>query len=845
MFKLKGEVTIIKVDSRTQQITQVIKQENLIPDKTLLELLDWEPSYNYFGGRRVSISTSTEAPAYDRSTVNQIIATGYIPASVVSPVWLEDVEPPYGIIKNRIDFINSPRTFNTVAITALSSNNNSNNLTTNAAAYLLLTLPCTQGEFEFLDIQYRIQILPGSEQGFLNKKVIRYDFGRALFGKGRCILSYLYANWCKPSTSIYDGLYLGGDFNGVFGYVEGFIARLNINAGPFGWVSGMVVDNHYKFKYILKYNRDTQIGKIFNSMLQGYDNRYFIAYTANSFKYKEEPFQTGFWHLLNATSPFFDATFAGSSKGRIYLSGTWNGKLPELYKITIKAGGVTGTATYNLAVRKHLGFEGNNYNDASVATQFRNPHLPSADKQHGWREENNDILRWSNTSVVQYDLRGVTLIDVFDGTYTNWELTTTPSLTATKIRQVAVDTINQKIYVGCRDTGLWVINVTTNTIEHPLSSPCYGVDVGRNNLAVAIVQGGVYTSADWTTSVPFSYSAITTNWSRVWFLRIDPENINDQIAFVIDNSGINQIVWHQLNNNITTPGYQGSEIKKYPASFNVSDVGSFWAAQRSRFVFAENSINVLSGTISEKTLQHSIFGNDNYYQVSFYKNALITYDGLLGANNVVLNNYNSLPILRSPCSLHLDSGIILCSRFMRQLFSDNIYCWDNYGWDGSNWIKDNPNPKTTHTSTDTLINGLTIRFEDGAAAPQFAQNEYFTQGVNYGLLKDNATTIESYTSQWYSRDVDFNATFTGTIPISAPYNLTLITILDSPDFLRIETDTPQLHEFKINGVLVTAIYTNAEAPGPNEVTLNGNGVLRFNSADAGKSFNAKFTYVKI
>jgi hypothetical protein len=847
MFKLKGEVEIIKTNFFTGEVTAVITQENLIPDNTLLELLNWEVPSNYFGSKRISISSQTDAPNYNNATVNNIIATGYIPNNITSPIWIETVEPPYGIIKNRIDFIGLARTFYTVALTNLNPNNDSPDETATAGAYLLLTLPCTQGEFEYLDIQYRIQFIAGFGQGFLDEKTARYDFGRAVFGLGNFKISYLYANLCKVPTSVYDGFYLGGELSN-FGELGSYIARFNpvFVDSAIGWNSGTVVADHFKFKYSLSFNRDTQVGRIFNAMLQGFDNLGFKAYSIATFKYNEEPFQTGFWHSSGAVSPFFDASFTGSSNGKIYLSGTWIGGFPELYKINIASSGATNVASYSFSLRKHLGFVDNTYVDRDVATPFRNPHLASASKQHGWREENNDVLRWSNTQVVQYDDTGVTLIDVLNGNYTNWEVATTPSLPATQIRQVAVDLVNQKIYVGCRTTGLWVIDVAINTITNQLSAPCYGVDVGRNNVAIALVDGGLYSSANWGSPVTFTYMGITdSNWNKTWFLRADPENINDQIAIIFDNAGTNQVCWYQFSDLSAAAGYAGGEIKKYPASLNVSDTGSFWAIQYGRLIWGDNFITGLSYSISAKTLEHSIFGNDNYYQVSFYNDGLITLDTLLDINNIPINSYLGLQhLFNSPYSLHLDSGIILCSKFMRQLFTDNVYCWQNYGWDGTNWVKDNPGSKTTHTTPDAIINGLTIRFQDGDSLPQFVATDFFTKGVNWGLLKDNATSIDSYVSQWYTRDVVFNALFSGTIPSAEPYTLTL-DAASLPEFLRLETDTPQLHEFKIMSILVVAVYVNGEPPGPNEVAINSNGIVTFNSVDAGKTFNAKYTYIKI
>lgn len=851
-MKITGSVEIRRVNSITGEIVEVIKQNNLIPAASLLGVLDWNGSFRYFGDRRISISTSTTTPTIFNSTLTNIIATGYIPTNVTSPTWHPAIDPPYGQIQNRIDFTGASRTFNSVGLTGLQPGNNQGSVSTTTFAYLKLDTPCTQGATEFLDIFYRIEFTnSGGGQGFLGNNA-RYGFGERLLTSPSG--NFITTGEFGMSAGFVSPFNLNLTYDGMFANSGNYLYFSQPGSGTMGWGSGSgAVDSHYKWKYVASHNRDTYVGNIYNSFFQGAGLQTRKAYTASKIDYPQEPFQTGFWHSSTATSPFFDASHPGTSNGIPTLAGNWTGKLPELFKLTITATGAVGVATYRLSVRKHLGFNGSNYTDLVVGTPFRNPNAAAHPRHHGWRKENNDLLRWSNTQIVQYDDTGVTLLDIFDGTFTTWDSLSTPVLGATQIRQVAVNPANNLIYVACRNNGLYIINTSLNTVTLQLNNPCYGVDVGRNGRTFAITNGGLYSSNNWATPETFSFTGISDgNWSRVYFLKADPENVNDQIAIVADNAGATnrRIVWWQASNSTAVLGYEGGELKKYPASLDVSNTGSFWAGGMNwlsrplKFTYGTTTVADLgpNGSLVGEQFTHSLWGNDYYFKIDFFNGNLITADRLISPANTSVVTYTFLG--NTPTILHLDSGIVLYAS-MRQLFTDNAYCWTDYGWNGSAWVAGNPNSKTTHAGAEALINGITVAWANGANPPHFTATNYFTQGICYGLWKDNATSLD-YSSAWYSIPVIFNQPVNLTIPSTAPYTLTLTDATTHPTFIRIETDTPQLHKFTINGVAVTQIYTNGAVPAPGEISMvsSGNGVLTFNAADSGKTLGGTYTWLK-
>lgn len=838
MLKLKGIVTIILVDSITGS-RRVIEKTNLIPANTLLELAAWKVG-GYFSSCNISISSQTITPSLSNHTLTEILATGY---QVESPTWNPTIDPPFGQLHQRIDFIGESRVFNTIGLTRLTANNNYGNpgIDSTTYAYLLMDTPCTQGETEVIDIYYRIQFVDAGGQGFINNDKVRYDFGKSLFSNIQFFINELYTTISNTPPLTYNALAPTFEFdnNGNPTGIAGYNYEFNF---PIGWSSGVRVDSHYKFKYTLTKTREEDIGLIYNTLFQGVSDDNSEVYTTNPFTYLEEPFQTSFWHSDNANTPFFDPSTFGNSNGMIYLSGNWQGSFPELYKIEIVTSGNTSIATYKFSIMKHVGFNGNNYTSRLSRIPFLNSIKQPAPGIHGWQELSFDKLFYGTTKLVQYDSTGVTLIDLMSGAYSNYD--STNGLNANSISQVAVDPANSKIYVGCRNTGLWVINTLTNTLTHPLNNPCYGVDVGRNGIVFAIVNGGLHSSSNsFTTPLTFSVAEVNNSWSNVYFLKADSQHINNQLAILYDaGSSIKKIAWHEASSNTTTQGFGETFLRTYPASLKCTEEGSRWYFFLPDANFAQIDFNAVFYNIQYSAYNRFINGVF-YSKVCTYKDSIITPFGIEGGT---FTYTFSQSVDNTVLVLPLDSGIALTSLGLRQLFNGDAPAWTNYGWNGSSWVKDNSGAKTTHTTNQTLINGLQIRFENGTASPQFTATNYFTQGVNKGLLKDNATDI-TYSSAYYTIPAVFDNPVQGglSVPASSPYEVTL-SATTQPGFIRIETDSLELAKLTIAENPVLKVYNDGTPPAPQEVSLDptGNGIVTFNSADAGKAVGGVYSYLR-
>ncbi len=855
MVKLSGRVRIEFTDLEGRETRSPVEQSNVIFSSTLLRMLAYD-AYSIFnegGYTAIALIGDSSAPDPGFPFWTDQIVTGYIAGGVTSPIWYESVTPNFGEIQNRIDAPSTPRTFHSVGLVGYNAR----------LCRTLLTIPCTQNLFEVLNIYYQIQVENISGQR-LSSRFTR-DFGGRLFAQKYCTHHVLGTSYCDVPAQAYIDIQQNSEL-----ITNNFQARQ--------WDSTNIINSHYKYKESVLFqirqsgisgNQDECVGYIFNSMLTGQSNyiganEHFVsaytegtnsAYRISKYKSKtvnidpskpvfQPPFQKIWTHRAGSSVPFFDVNNAAIGSSYPNTHGDWTGRWPELYKFNITANGDMGAATYNFSKRLHLGFNGNAYSDRTVICPFRNPNTPAATGMHGWRYEDNDLLRWSNTQIIQYDQTGVTLLDLTNGAYQNWDATTTPALPVTALRQSAVDPTNNLIYCACRNTGLWIINVATNTISQAVSIACYGVDVGRDNVAFAIFEGSLRKSTSWSTSLTFSYAGLTDgHWNRTYFLKVDPSNANDQMAIVIDSlsnpGNYRLVVWYDASTTVASSGFDHPYVGQWTTSVDVSDTGGFWATFQFKLFFGSANIAYIA-TVSTQSVNHSVWGHQNLYKIAFYKDFLIAYGGIVDASNTTQNSYDGF---NSAAILHMQGGIVVLSNGVRQLFTDNNYCYENYGWDGSKWVLGNSGSKVTHTDSQALIEGLQIAWVRGNNPPYFQSGDFYTQGICNGTWKDNATTIY-FENFWYTRPVYFDVAVPDgvTVPASLAYTLPATS---NPEFYLIETDSiNELASFTLNGISVATIYVNGESPGSGEVSVNGaTGVVTFNATNQGQTFAGTYAWI--
>ena len=812
-MKIKGLVTIKKYDLENNLLEEQ-KQENIITIgyyKDPNTVAAYYFGYGGFSSKRLTISDQNTIPIY----TGNIGGTKYYENTRISNIFYPNESPAFGEIIGRFDApLTTTRTVNTVGL--------------DGYCYTLLSLPCIQGQFEYLEVYYRIQFIGTIGINFKNNKSYK-DFSAYIFNlSSHFWFGNFYTNFAKFPINNYTNLSI--DYQ-----------QLVYTPDPYYYVNRITttfISDYYKGKNIIQGDYNFAVGRIFSTLLHGTSNDKNTCYDYTDYQ-QTRIIQNGFWKKNTANNPFFDSTNFGSSQGIITLiNDNWTGKFPDMIKLEFGTSGNTGTATYKFKIRKFLGFSGNNYTDIAINSPYRNYKESAIAGFHGWDlTKCIDILRYSDTKIIQYDITGVTLLDVYTGDFTNWDAITTPALPVTNLRQVSVDTANSKIYCACRDTGLYVIDVIGNTVTNLVATNCYGVDVGSK--IWAIFNGSLRNSDNWAATVPFTFVGISDgNWSKVMFLKADPLHANHRICIVRELTANNYgTVWFDSTLTNGVLGYNGSEIGMFPSSVDICDTSNFWATYGLKLNYGSSATQSLSAQPT-LAITHLVYGSINAYKIDFYQNYLICSDRIVDSSNVSQNVYTALS--DTGTNLHLINGICVFSKYMRCLFTDNAYIWQSYGWDGVNWVIGNANYKTTHTSEDILINGLKIKFANGQTGVQFSNTEHFVISACYGLLKDSATTIYHEVGIYLQQLVKVTLT---PITISGT-TMNLVSYQGDANALIIEGDSPQMHTLTINNVPVGNVYVNGFFPEPGAVTIDViTGTISFNPIDVGKTLGGDYYYL--
>ena len=84
-----------------------------------------------------------------------------------------------------------------------------------------------------------------------------------------------------------------------------------------------------------------------------------------------------------------------------------------------------------------------------------------------------------------------------------------------------------------------------------------------------------------------------------------------------------------------------------------------------------------------------------------------------------------------------------------------------YGWDGSKWVYGGTDGRPTHSTQQELLDGVTVKFEDGTTGTSFLTPNYWKFGLCRGLLKDNATRARFVTPFYVSKNLSGNAPLSG------------------------------------------------------------------------------------
>jgi len=848
MLQVKGKVLIQFKDCKTGKLRREVEQENIITNVSLLNFLQivfrfGENIYiaSAFNDRRISISTSLARPLRTVATVPNVIGTGYVPPEVTSPKYFRNANPPYLEIQNRIEQVGFQRNFNTVALTTLGNNSVNdklqNNLTaTGVAAYLLLTVPCTQQADEILDIFYRIQFLNTLGQNINSNDDFIRDFGAATYVDSPVFpISWFGSSAvdAPPSNLVYTRPYWpNNDF-------------MNILTEVVDWNVFTRISDHFKLHFKRDFLTSEFVGRIFNAVFHMRKSDTNSAYSWRTYQYNSK-LQGLFSHSPNATRPFLDTTALALGSGRVFTDLPNNNwitldRWPECTFIDIKQTGNTSTATYRVRIARTLGYVGNTFQHSYIVNPYRNTTTAAFPGAIGF--DTNKLMSLDTTRVVQYGPTGVNIINVRTGHYKVFDANSTPALPVTQICQVAIK--NELIYVACRQSGLFVINSNTNTVQRLSNTPCYGVDVGQT-LVYAAFQGRISSSINWNSPLNFTFTGISdNNWQNINFIKVDPSDGEGRMAIVTANP--NRIVWYNPNTGVAVIGPNTPAVGNDPMKLDVTDVGGYWLFKTT--ASSDDVTRATFGTLTTTNYDASSSWSDvnagNFPIVVTDGDKYFNLQGICNARDgsLIQSFDQDLPDYGQGFA-YLGNGVFLVGGYMSVIKYTPHYIRD-YGWNGSQWVLNFPNDKPLHTNFQPLPNGVHVRFQNGPAEPSFVQGDFYTQFVCDGFWKDNASTF-SYTFDFYSKPAVTNA----------PINVRLVNNLvffpaaprgsnPDPNFLRIETHQPQGHKLFLNGNPVTTIYVNNEVPGPGEITINGlTGQITYNPANEGMTLSGTYVYIR-
>jgi len=879
----KGRCILEFVDIRTGA-TRRIEKENLITDRACELMLignqSSSPSVGVTGqlggaatGLRIGISQHTGVPDPTVVSKNSLSGSRWeAQRTAVQEFFGED--PPY--IQHQTQLGNpglgNARTFQT----AYTGDNG-----TSLYSYLLLDDPCTQGDFEVLNLFYQFISAPQSSGQWsdLRSDYLSHRIFIALFGPN---------NSAEPNMMFAFGL-SWQQLPNQSTHPYQTLQRASALTGTVPATNTVLHTNAYfnkRTRHILTLTQ--RVGIIYNTILAG-TLSYFTAADqvgghaiTSRLKFSNRGPRQGLFVLTNSSSgPFFNSLTAGVSAGRPVFNDAWNQPYPQMYEVQVATGGMRGTATYRFRYRNFIRFNSNTFQNLPEACLFVSPTDRTIAGGHGLDNLRTgyDFVRYSDTQVVFWDATGITLVNVANGEYRTWDSLSTPALPVTNIGQVECNgqvvnawdnASSTKIIIACRDTGLWEIDVVANTVTQHIATACYGADYGIGGKVYAVVNGRLTSSDDYTATLSLNYIGITDgNWSNVSYLKADPETAGNRLAFVrVDNS---QVVWLDdgMGGAATNGPTIGTHIVGKPRQFDVSDVGGIWAgvggntATTSRvrhYTFnaatasadrGGNSVVSFIGDLLYVSLNSpATFRLFNSAGTVVHEWTMRSYSGgnqrggflgntLGGTSNIVFYQYlgNGIALCRGQAENVNYAPWVLYAQFE----GIDSLLWRQYGWNGSAWILDNANARTTHSTTEDLINGVTVSFTTTGAAGDYVANERFSQGYCWGVLKDTATelTVDYY---FYSRACRFDEPFPGslTVPATAPYTVSYPATVD-PNWRLALNNVVNHFSINLDGTPVATILLSG-TPGPNEVVV-GQQQMTFDAADAGKTITGSYSWI--
>lgn len=450
----------------------------------------------------------------------------------------------------------------------------------------------------------------------------------------------------------------------------------------------------------------------------------------------------------------------------------------------------------------------------------------------------------------------------------------------------------------------------TGYITNPYVGQAFGITLvsyqGVEDVYSVISTGITYESSGWSTIfTPTSPRITTYGYSSIATISGNTNHVDGQICILSKTSGDSRILWWSraigngtMVEGILTNSSSNIWLDGTPNSIQCAETANYWALALSsssttvatvrpyaRTTFNSTSL-VYVGALTDTKLRYNELiipaRRGNYflcYNPGRYNvGSLIDYNGeVLGFNEISASRTSGSPLddfyngvasvypkeRVGGFKLHQEITIVnVCRGFRilnlgRGLFFYNGYLvtpfmsteWEQYGWDGTNWVLGSTASKPTHVAQEPLLAGINIGFNDrGQPNPYFA-TDFYTLPVGYGVLGDNAKTITQSLEVIAS---DFRYQFpypTGTntliVPNINPYRVVVPGAAEG-GFNGLEVSDESTFKIILDGVEVPfnqVLVDGSTPPSPRFVSINTiTGALTFHPDDIGKSISGYYSY---
>lgn len=651
-----GQVTYILRDKNTEAVIDQHTQDNIITESLYYRLRDtWQLGLN------VVVTNAVMEPSRFThmfpGTGTQGVVTSYPSRQVPALGAYAKSYPAVGAANPYVQFagrydapaIGSSRTIASIGLAAPQStfyatpaqtpDTTTTNLAYNAGtipntmAFLKLTTPCVQTDQQVLDVYYRL-VFPSpvsvdSLPSFMySERLIGTDWVSTNYGSFPTTTRKF--PFKLPKVKAADvGLTLTpykSQFNSSGPTQSNGLHWLAASSGPAASTS---LPGTRVFGYTDAAFTD-YAGQMISSVLFASS---VPTYTSNLTKTSkiQNVIGTGV-ESTNPLSPsFLDVDNLPTGTGKVSILGTWNNiatpSSPGLYypsviseynRIKITTSGAVGVSQYKIVRQKFFGYLHKSTTAINSYYRYTDHLIPALcaslptstavlqyDNNKSLVEDVTDTYfstpqissccKYDDSSFVFVKRNMIILYSVGGADY--WKYTAA----YTDIHQVAV--VSGKIYIACRNTGLWVIDpynsLTPTNITSPAAgidtSACHGVAKGNGNVVWVVASncltkydGSVWTKYDSTTTPAFSMAGISdNNWSNVEYIKVDEDSSTNQMLLVRKfNASVNPTLLGVWWSTAGTASNTGAETA--PTGVNigrsrkhrghVGGLGGYWIA---------------------------------------------------------------------------------------------------------------------------------------------------------------------------------------------------------------------------------------------------------------------------